>query len=67
VADGLGLWSAARENEFTDADHAALFVGGTTSWEGAVVVVMRIERDHAFTRPFAVQGITYEHEEENKK
>ena len=39
-----------------------LFVGGTESWAGAVVMRVRIERDHSFTRPFEVKGMVFEDE-----
>ena len=38
-------------------------VGGTESWDGAVVVMVRIERDHAFILPFSVQGTVHEIDE----
>ena len=37
-----------------------LSVSGTESWEGAVVVQVRIECDHSFTRPFEVKGVVFE-------
>ena len=56
-----GEMGAVRMNALSTSMRR-LSVSGTESWEGAVVVQVRIECDHSFTRLFEVKRVVFENE-----